>query len=158
MELDELKSMDIQIRSYENKDKKGLLNLLSLNIPTYFHPAELEDLTNYLDKEIEDYFVLEVNSNLLASGGINYDEDGHTAKISWDIVHPEYHKQGLGSRLLIHRLACIRSNPSIKNITVRTSQFADKFYGKHGFKEFDRQKNYWAEGYDLVSMEFQPII
>ena len=158
MEIEDLKSMDIHIRPYENKDKEGLLNLLSLNIPTYFHPNELEDLANYLDKEIEDYFVLAVNSNLLASGGINYDKDGHTAKISWDIVHPEYHNQGLGSRLLIHRLACIRSNPSIKKITVRTSQFADQFYGKHGFQEFDRQKNYWAEGYDLVSMEFQPII
>jgi ribosomal protein S18 acetylase RimI-like enzyme len=42
-------------------------------------------------------------------------------------------------------------------LIVRTSQFADGFYKKQGFKEVNRIKDYWAKGYDMVLMEYQGV-
>jgi N-acetylglutamate synthase-like GNAT family acetyltransferase len=49
-----------------------VIELLRSNTPTFFAPAEEKDLIAYLDKEIEDYFVVEENSKIIAAAGINY--------------------------------------------------------------------------------------
>jgi len=46
------------IRPYTSSDKEIILNLLSANSPLYFAEEEKSDLEHYLDKEIEDYFVI----------------------------------------------------------------------------------------------------
>lgn len=41
----------ITIREYTPKDKDSVMNLIRLNIPKYFAPAEEADLSAYLDHE-----------------------------------------------------------------------------------------------------------
>ncbi|MEI5985259.1 MULTISPECIES: GNAT family N-acetyltransferase [Sphingobacterium] len=146
--------MEINIRPYDTRDRESLLQVLNSNIPTYFHPDELEDFKSYLDKELEDYFVLEVDGKVVAGAGINYELSENLAKLSWDFISSDWQQQGLGSRLMQHRLGHILSNPAIKHITVRTSQLAEEFYAKHGFVEVERKKDYWAEGFDMVKMQY----
>jgi [ribosomal protein S18]-alanine N-acetyltransferase len=143
----------INIREYSANDKPVLMELLALNTPEYFAPSEREDFDHYLDNEIDLYFVITVDSLVVGCGGINFNNDSKTGKISWDILHPEFQGKSLGTMLLKHRIDLLKSMPSIENIVVRTSQVAYKFYGKSGFISTQIEKDYWAKGFDLYYME-----
>ena len=142
----------MRIRHYTLSDKKKLIQLIQLNTPTYFDPSETKEYDDYLDQEIEDYFVVEEDSMMIAAGGINYMYDQKIARISWDMVHPEHQGKGIGSLLLQHRLTHLQGNPNIEIIEVRTSQLTHKFYGKSGFKLVEIKENFWAPGFDLYAM------
>ena len=43
----------IVVREYLTTDKEAVMNLIKLNTPDFFAEEETNDLTNYLDKEIE---------------------------------------------------------------------------------------------------------
>ena len=143
----------ILIREYSANDKQVLMELLALNTPDYFAPSEGEDFDHYLDHEIDFYYVVTVDSRVVGCGGINFNNDSKTGKISWDILHPEFQGKSLGTMLLKHRIEVLRSMPSIENIVVRTSQVAYKFYEKNGFKTTQIEKDYWAKGFDLYYMK-----
>src|SRR5699024_10413045 len=118
----------ITIREYKTEDEKDVINLLRLNTPKYFAKEEEKDLREYLNSKIEHYYVLLYQQKLVGSGGINYSKDRKTAFISWDIIHPEYQNMSLGRQLMKHRIAKLNTVLTIKEIIVRTSQFAYKFY------------------------------
>lgn len=142
------------IRPYQTNDKSALLRLLKLNIPKYFHPDEYQEFSHYLDHEVEDYFVFVDNGNILGAGGINYGfNQGTTARISWDLVHPNHQGVGIGTSLVSLRVEQIRQYPDVKTIEVRTTQMVYPFYQKFGFKLIQQEKDFWAPGYDLYRME-----
>ena len=130
------------------------MNLIGLNTPRFFAKEEADDLSRYLDKEIELYYVLSVDNKIVGCGGINFAENKTVGKISWDIIHPDFQGRSLGTLLLKHRLEVLQSIESIRKITVRTSQVAYKFYEKQGFILHEIKKDYWAEGFDMYYMEY----
>ena len=144
----------MNIRQYHTDDKFLLLELFQLNTPAYFSVDEEKDFIHYLNNELEQYFVIELNNKIAGCGGINFSDNKQTGKISWDIFHPQYQNQGLGTALLKHRISILQSMPIVKCIIVRTSQQAYKFYQKNGFKTKEIVKDYWAKGYDLYLMEY----
>lgn len=155
-----------KIRIYTEKDKNQLIKLIQLNIPTYFDSSEEEEFVEYLETKKEDYFVIEdkTTNQIIGCGGINYFFDDiaifgkdskngkNLARISWDIIHPNFQGQGIGKRLLLHRINHIQSQ-GIKCIVVRTSQLAYKFYQKVGFELEKTEKDFWAKGFDLYQMK-----
>jgi [ribosomal protein S18]-alanine N-acetyltransferase len=144
----------VTIRAYRPTDQPVILDLLRQNTPQYFSPQEEEELVHYLDQEIEHYFVLEYDGQVVGCGGINLVEEGATGRISWDILHPSYQGKGLGSLLLHHRVQKLKELPGVKTITVRTSQLVYRFYEKNGFALVEVVKDYWAPGYDLYRMVY----
>lgn len=147
------------IRTYHPTDRAALLALLQLHIPGYFAPSEADDFATYLACEIEDYFVFEADGQILGAGGINYFLTEKTARLSWDLVHPDYQGQGIGKALTLHRINLIRSYPGIEQIVVRTTQLAHVFYHKLGFTLEKTEKDFWAPGFDLYQMRMaaQPM-
>ena len=77
-------------------------------------------------------------------------------KISWDIIHPDYQGKSLGRKLLMYRIEVL-SYSGIKKIIVRTSQLAYKFYEKQGFTLNEIKRNYWADGFDMYSMQYNEL-
>lgn len=144
--------MDFRIRNYSKSDENQVLNIFRLNTPTFFDSSEEQDLVVYLDQEIEDYFLVEENGEVLGCGGINYLYDQQSARLSWDFLHPESQGKGIGRALVQYRLNKIAKNSRIKTVVVRTSQMADKFYQKMGFSLVSVKKDYWAKGFDLYEM------
>jgi ribosomal protein S18 acetylase RimI-like enzyme len=142
------------IREYKNSDKEVVLNLLRLNTPKYFSPDEEKDLIYYLENEIDYYFVLEINNQIVGAGGINFSDDKTIGKISWDIFHPEFQGKSLGSQLLIYRIEKLRQFKDIQQISVRTSQLVFKFYEKLGFELIEIVEDYWAKGFHLYQMKY----
>lgn len=149
--------MATTIREYDLKDKEAVINLLRLNTPQYFAPAEEADLVEYLDNKRELYYVLLLNDRIVGCGGINFADDRTTGKISWDIFHPHYQRKSLGTQLMEHRIKKLKSIGSIRRITVRTSQFTYKFYEKQGFELFEIVQDYWATGFDLYHMRYKDL-
>lgn len=141
------------IRKYSEKDKSALVNLFRLNTPQFFDPSEEKDFIHYLDYETEDYFVLEQNDQIIGCGGINYFPQQNTARLSWDMIHPDYKRQSLGKLLTEHRLKHIRKNSGIDRVVVRTTQLVYKFYERMGFQLQKVENDFWAKGFDLYQME-----
>lgn len=144
------------IRKYNQEDKEILISLLRLNTPAFFAPEEEEDYVQYLENELEDYFVFVLNNEVVGAGGINYGfENGKAVRISWDMVHPQRHGNGIGSKLTKHRISKIKEDPKVKTIIVRTTQLVYKFYEKMGFVLDKREANFWAKGIDLYQMKIE---
>ncbi|WP_206366810.1 GNAT family N-acetyltransferase [Sphingobacterium sp. SGL-16] len=144
----------ILTRKFKPEDSTALLQIIKNNTPEYFAVTEIEDYKTYLETEIQDYFVAVLEDKIIAGAGINYDREKQLAKISWDVVDIGFHKQGIGTLLLNHRLEIIATRKNIKSIIVRTSQHAYAFYEKNGFKLLERHKDYWAEGFDMYKMSY----
>ena len=149
-----VKHPHVLIREYIPSDKEEVLLLFRENCPDYFAPEEEKHLRNYLDHEREEYFVLELNARIVGCGGINFGVGGRTGIISWDMLHPDFHRMGLGSLLLKHRLSRLRNIHEVEGIIVRTSQLSWKFYQKSGFELREIIPDFWAKGFDLYRMEF----
>ncbi len=145
----------VLIRKYTPANKARILDLLRLNTPGYFAPEEEKDLVFYLDHEIEDYYMLVVEDEIIGCGGINYKENHTVGYISWDFFHPDFQGQGFGSMLLEHRINKLKADPEIKQIIVRTTQLTYKFYEKAGFQLIEQAPDYWARGFDLYKMEYK---
>lgn len=141
------------IRLYIASNKENVLELFDLNTPQYFGINERQELVHYLDSEVEDYFIVEEDNDIIGAGGINYFLEDRKARISWDFVHPESHGKGIGSLLVNHRLDHIKKKRDIETIEVRTSQLVYKFYEKMGFSLVKKEKDFWSVGFDLYQME-----
>jgi ribosomal protein S18 acetylase RimI-like enzyme len=138
------------IRPYQSSDKQHIIELFLLNTPAYFHPQEQQDLDEFLDTEIENYFVVEGDGAIIASGGSNV--EGDIGWLSWYIVHPTYQGKGAGSMLVNENLKLLTAHPDVKRLAVRTSQMAYQFYLKFGYQVTDNQDNFWGDGFHLVEM------
>lgn len=143
----------MKIRPYHQTDREAVIDLFRSNTPAFFDPSEEKDLIQYLDNEIEDYFVVEQDRTIIGAGGINYFPEEKTARISWDFISPKAHGKGLGRKLTEHRIHHINANSDVDLIVVRTSQVAYKFYEKMGFQLIRVEKDYWAKNFDLYYME-----
>lgn len=148
---------ELIIREYKDSDREAVLSLLRLNTPRYFSEEEESDLVYYLENEIEYYFVLELNRQIVGSGGVNFSEDKTRGKISWDIMHPDFQGKSLGSALLNYRIGMLKESEQVRQITVRTSQLVYRFYEKHGFRLTEIVEDYWAKGFHLYHMEYAEL-
>ncbi len=148
---------DYYIRNYSNNDYLSIIDLFRLNTPTYFAEEEENYLINYLSNELEDYYVIKYNNTIVGCGGINFKNHPNEAYISWDMIHPDYHGAGFGSKLLQFRLNKLKSLPTVSSLVVRTSQHVYLFYQKNGFVLTETIKDFWAPGFDLYKMDLKLV-
>lgn len=145
------------IRRYTPEDKEQLLELLDLNTPLYFAASEKQDFILYLAEHLEDYFVVELEGKIMGCGGINYFAGQTEARLSWDIIHPEFQGKGIGKALAQYRISHIKSTTPVHILYVRTSQHVYKFYQKMGFTLEKTEQDFWAKGFDLYQMRLDII-
>lgn len=138
-------------RPYQYSDQVNLLEIIQLNIPKYFSQEEKVEYKRYLEKDVEDYFVMVIQDRIIAGGGINYPIKHNFATISWDLIHPDFQGKSIGSELLRFRINLIQKK-GFNKIRVRTSQQAFGFYEKHNFVLQKIIPDYWAKGFDLYDM------
>ena len=141
------------IRPYEKSDKAYVINLFRLNTPNYFSSEEEDDLIYFLENEREQYYVVEINKEIVGCGGFNISEDKTAGIICWDIVHPNFQGKSIGRNLLNYRITQIKNVKSIRKITVRTSQLVYQFYEKQGFEIVEIVEDYWSKDFHLYRMD-----
>lgn len=140
------------IRGYEPNDKEILLQLLRLNTPAFFAPEEESDFVKYLALHPHEHYVWEEAQVVLGCAGCSWYPDSDDGRVAWFIVDPKAQGKGIGRGLLEHCLDRLRTNPATRKIIVRTSQLAEGFFASGGFQVEQRERNYWAPGFDLVYM------
>ena len=123
------------------------------NTPQYFAPEEWSDLESYLEKNASTYFCLMDRATLIGAGGYRL-INSQSAQFHWNFLASNYQRQGLGSKLLSFCIEEIAKQSEVKSLEVWTSQHAEAFYHKFGFKELRREENYWAPGLHLVQMKY----
>ena len=142
-------------REYIPGDKDRVIEIMSQHVPAFFDQSEIADLDEYLENKIEKYFVAEINNQIVGGGGINFGDNKKTGIISWDFIDPKLQGQGIGQKLLRHRIDFLKSMAGIETIIVRTSQLAYGFYEKNGFVLKGTEKDFWAKGYDMYYMKYE---
>lgn len=142
-------------RPYDPKDQAACLAIFDANTPRFFAPSERPEFASHLQTcggPDSPYLVLIENGAPLACGGLSRAPGTGSATLSWGMVHPARHGQGLGQRLLDTRLALARSLPGLHSLTLSTSQHTSGFYRRAGFTVTGVTKDGFAPGLDRWDM------
>ncbi len=151
----------IKSRFYKGSDKARCLKIFQSNIGLYFAKEEVIDFENFLDEQINNnhylvFFAESEPEKLLACGG--FGELEQKIFLRWGMVEQSVHKQGLGTQLLSQRLEAIEQQLGKVDIYIDTSQYAQGFYEKYGFKVISTIQDGFAPNIDKVRMRLSDII
>lgn len=142
----------MNIRPYAPRDFEVVISLFRESVPKFFDPAEERDLVLFLTSAPTYYFVMEVEGEVVACGGLVLNPSDASCRVAWDFVGAKHYGKGYGSRLFDYRLGVVKGWPAIDTIYSYTSQYSFGFYQKQGFQVVRTEPDYWAKGYDLVLM------
>lgn len=150
------------IRPYTPADKQACIDAFNSNVPKFFALAEVPDFEQWLDEQEsriaaernsnEQYYVAELDNNIVGCGGYFIDPEKQKAIMTWGLVHHSLHKQGLGKELFLYRLAVIKSVCPDCTVTLDTSQHSYPFFQKLGFVVTKITNNFYAPGIDRYDM------
>ncbi|MCC6328804.1 MAG: GNAT family N-acetyltransferase [Acidobacteria bacterium] len=137
------------IRSYKTEDLEVVANVFRSNIPKYFSPSEEPGLCDFLRDHAADYYVLELNGEVVASGGIAFNDlDSPTVSLCWGMVRKDHLGTGLGKALTQFRIDLAREKYGQVPLTIGTSQHTQGFYETFGFHLVEHTPNGFGPGID----------
>lgn len=132
-------------RPYTKEDYEKCLEIFRSNTPDYFGTHEEPDFVDFLERLPCQFFVVEIDNEIIGCGGFYINQEEHTAGLCYGMVTREYHKRGLGRYLLMKRLDAISHDPSAERILLDTSQYSKGFFEKLGFVVYEMiQDGYFA--------------
>ena len=136
---------------YNTRHYSRCIQIIQSNTPEFIHPDEHREYEKFLREE-KTYYVLSLNSKIIACGGIWVNADQSKSGLSWGLVDRQYHGMGIGKKLLIYRLNQIREKYPRSTIRCETSQNTYKFFEKFGFSTVKISKDGFAKGMDKYIM------
>jgi N-acetylglutamate synthase-like GNAT family acetyltransferase len=141
------------IRPFNQADRDTLIEIFKLNTPRYFDPKEVNDFIEYLENYSDTYLTLEHEGKIVGGTGYYVKESDKSGRITWIFFHPDYSGLGLGRQAVEYCLTTLKQNPKVEKFVVTTSQLANKFFEKFGYKLTKTEKDFWGHGLDLYEME-----
>lgn len=141
----------MNIRQYESTDLEKVLELFRSNIPKYFGPSEEPGLRDFLVNHPQHYYVIEINGEVAAAGGIGLNNDD-TVSLCWGMVHNDHLGTGLGKLLTQYRIERSREIFGTKPMVTSTSQHTEGFYSKFGFVTIAFTPDGFGPGIDICNM------
>lgn len=144
------------IRPYQATDLDACMALFDSNMPPYFLLEERQPFMDWLAANASDgrYYVLEQNGQLLGCGGWYWDTERQQMGLSWGMIHQDWHSQGLGTQLTLHRLRAGWAAYPKEPFVLCTSQHTAPFYERLGFQTQTITPNGFGEGmhrYDMTA-------
>ncbi len=144
------------IRPYRADDVESLVAVFRSNIPKYFGPSEEAGLRSLLaDVRSEDYFVIEIDSEVIGSGGIALNDDD-TVSLCWGMIHENHLGTGLGKLLTQYRIERSQEIFGDRSMVISTSQHTEGFYEKYGFRTVEHTPDGFGPGIDICLMRRDP--
>ncbi|MCW2039309.1 GNAT family N-acetyltransferase [Xanthomonas campestris] len=142
------------IRAYRPDDSDACIELFDANVPKFFNAGERPDFVWFLTHHAAawHYQVVERAGDVVGCAGYAVNANGTTASLCWGMVHPQLHRQGLGTTLLLARLEALRLRAGIERIVLDTSQHTQAFYARHGFVVQQVTQDGYGAGLDRWDM------
>lgn len=144
--------MSLQLRVFRPEDKIRVIAIFRSNMPQFFDPSELEPFQQFLDDIKGDYFVCLKEDTIIGSGGFYETEEGE-ARICWLMIDHSSHSKGIGRFMMEEFRTKVISNGNSNRITLKTTQYTDKFYEKLGYHTTYFEEDFWVKGLHLYFME-----
>ncbi|QQS32101.1 MAG: GNAT family N-acetyltransferase [Acidobacteriota bacterium] len=139
------------IRPYSAGDLEAVIAIFRSNIPKYFVESEESELREFLADSVENYYVIELNGEVVGAGGIALNADD-TVSLCWGMVHSSRLGTGLGKLLTEYRLARSQEMFGAKPIVTNTSQHTSGFYERLGFVMIEHTPDGFGPGIDICRM------
>jgi GNAT superfamily N-acetyltransferase len=137
----------VQVRAYTAEDFEACVELYRLNEPGRFPPGHLPEFERTLRDGKHLFLILEEEGKIVGCGGISINRYemgvvvyGIQAWLFFGLIHPQSHRRGLGSALLLARLAML---PPAEwwPISLQAVPTSRSFYETLGFR-FDPTMKY----------------
>ncbi len=139
------------MRPYRADDLEAVVAILRSNIPKYFSPHEEGGLSDFLANDLEDYYVAEIDGDIVAAGGIAKNDDD-TVSLCWGMVRNDLIGTGLGKKLTEFRIARAKEKFGDQPLVTSTSQHTEGFYEKLGFRTIEHIIDGFGPGIDICKM------
>lgn len=149
----------MQIRAYTTADLDAVVAIFRSNIPKYFGPEEESGLYAFIDEHAQDYYVVEVEGEVVGCGGIalNDDIDPSTVSLCWGMVREDHLGTGLGKTLTEFRIKLAKEKYPGLALTIGTSQHTEGFYRKLGFVTVEHKTDGYGPGIDMCRMRLEAV-
>ena len=146
----------MQLRPYAERDFDQVIGIFRSNIPKYFGPSEEPGLRNFLNNSwADDYFVGELDGEIVGAGGIALNED-ETVSLCWGMVRADNLGKGFGRLLTEFRIQKALEKFGHLPLVVSTSQHTQGFYEKFGFHLVTHTPDGFGPGIDKCEMHLDP--
>jgi N-acetylglutamate synthase-like GNAT family acetyltransferase len=155
------------IRPYRHTDYSHCIAAFDSNCPDFFAYHEKEEfekllhdlsLTTQTGDNSDDvyYYVVEKDNRAVACAGFYLPVDNEDAMLVWGMVARDYHKQGIGEKLLTYRLEKIQEFRPGARVLLDTTQLSYPFFERSGFTVSKITPDFYAPGLDRYDMVLLP--
>lgn len=144
----------MKLRSYRTDDLDAVIDIFRSNIPKYFGPNEEPGLRDFLTKFADDYFVAEIDEQIIGAGGLALNDD-QTVSLCWGMIRSDLIGNGLGRRLTEFRIQAAHKSYGNLPLVISTSQHTQGFYEKFGFRLVEHEPNGFGPGIDICKMRLE---
>ncbi|MEP7149096.1 MAG: GNAT family N-acetyltransferase [Acidobacteriota bacterium] len=141
----------MKLRRYRTDDLDAVIDIFRSNIPKYFGPAEEPGLRDFLTNVSADYFVAEIDDEIIGAGGLALNPD-KTVSLCWGMISSDHLGKGLGRELTEFRIQKASESYGNLPLVISTSQHTQGFYEKFGFRLVEHKPDGFGSGIDICKM------
>jgi GNAT superfamily N-acetyltransferase len=141
----------MNFRHFESRDLDDVIDIFRSNIPKYFGPGEETGLRDFLAEFPDDYFVAELDGEVIGAGGIALN-DNNTVSLCWGMVRADHLGKGRGQQLTEFRIERAREKHGGLPLFISTSQLTRGFYERFGFRITKHVPDGFGPGIDICEM------
>jgi N-acetylglutamate synthase-like GNAT family acetyltransferase len=125
----------VRIRPFEQADLEICCDIYKLNAPGRFPEGYYDIFRGAITSPNTLFLVVENEGTVLGFGGISLSllETHQEAKISYGIIHPDAHRKGIGTALLLARIAALPEPDKPYVLTVSPLPHSRSFFKQFGF-------------------------
>ena len=143
--------MRVKFRHYALNDKDKCLTLFDMNCPEYFAPNERIEYEQFLDINLAQYQLCEVDNAVVGAFGMSR-EQGKKGRLEWIMLDPGVQGNGIGNAVM-DRVIVSAGDAGLESILIATSHKAYRFFAKRGAVIVSQTENGWGPGMHRVDME-----
>ncbi|MES2708071.1 MAG: GNAT family N-acetyltransferase [Verrucomicrobiota bacterium] len=142
---------DLILREYQSDDLQKCSEIYTSNIREFL-PNNLGLLIDHLSQPFSYFLVIETKETVIACGGMDLFAEANAAGFNFGLVLRDFHGQGLGTLLVLTRLALVDDDHDPAHISLETSVLTEPFYAKFGFERLSSPEQRYLEGTYYIMM------
>jgi ribosomal-protein-alanine N-acetyltransferase len=142
----------LTFRRFQISDLPQCLEIYKLNEPGRFPEGVLDAYEKCLREQSSYVLVAERNGQIIATGGIAYARKPYSAMLSYGLVKPEEQGKGIGTALLLARLALLKQSDSAYCVLIGALAKSLGFYERFGFRMIGKWRDPHGNDHPIGSL------